>query len=294
MIERKHQMDFGFLDAFAKREIRRATLKALAIPGYQVPYASREMPISRGFGTGGLQLTLSLITPADILKVIDQGADDSVNAVNLRRFIVDACPGIATTSRTSEATLIQTRHRIPEQTLTAGQIMVYQVPIPDPLQIIEPSERRRQTMHAEMDYARLLVKLYEDLVAFREVAISNRYPAQVAGRYIIDPSPIPRHDLPKLHRSKAVHLFGAGREKKIYAVVPHTVVKPISFDDVPFTTEAFRGSDGKRIRCRCCGCDTSYLDEIIQADGSRLWQCNDLDWCDSRLQRMSASNGETP
>ncbi|HWR91493.1 MAG TPA: alpha-D-ribose 1-methylphosphonate 5-phosphate C-P-lyase PhnJ, partial [Desulfobacterales bacterium] len=35
-------------------------LKAVAIPGCQVPFGSREMPIARGWGTGGLQLTLSL------------------------------------------------------------------------------------------------------------------------------------------------------------------------------------------------------------------------------------------
>ncbi|MCL6512618.1 MAG: acyl-CoA dehydrogenase family protein, partial [Anaerolineae bacterium] len=43
--------------------------------------------MGRGFGTGGLQLTLSLIGPDEVVKVIDQGSDDSVNAVNLRRFI---------------------------------------------------------------------------------------------------------------------------------------------------------------------------------------------------------------
>jgi alpha-D-ribose 1-methylphosphonate 5-phosphate C-P lyase len=291
MRRRQHSSEFGFLDAFAKREIRRATLKAIAIPGYQVPYASREMPISRGFGTGGLQLTLSLITKEDTLKVIDQGADDSVNAVNLRRFILDACPGVTPTTKTQEATLIQTRHRVPENPLRAGQIMVYQVPYPDPLQIIEPSERKRQAMHAEMDYARLLVKLYEDLVAFREVAISNRYPAQVAGRYIIDPSPIPRHDLLKLHRSQAVHIFGAGREKKIYAVPPHTIVTPISFEDVPFTTEAFRDAQGQRQTCQRCQCSTSYLDEIVMGDGSRQWQCNDQDWCDGRMEHLAQTVG---
>ncbi|MDP3188578.1 alpha-D-ribose 1-methylphosphonate 5-phosphate C-P-lyase PhnJ, partial [Limnobacter sp.] len=79
--------NFGFLDEYAKREVRRTILKAIAIPGYQTPYASREMPMGRGFGTGGLQLTLSLIGQTDNLKVIDQGADDSVNAVNLRHFV---------------------------------------------------------------------------------------------------------------------------------------------------------------------------------------------------------------
>ena len=65
--------NFAFLDEGAKREIRRKILKAVAIPGYQVPFASPEMPIARGWGTGGLQITLSLILEQDILKVIDQG-----------------------------------------------------------------------------------------------------------------------------------------------------------------------------------------------------------------------------
>ncbi|MDO9285058.1 MAG: alpha-D-ribose 1-methylphosphonate 5-phosphate C-P-lyase PhnJ, partial [Aquabacterium sp.] len=102
---------FGFLDDRAKKELRRSMLKAVCLPGYQVPYASREMPIARGFGTGGLQLTLALIGPADALKVIDQGADESVNAVNLRQFVELTCPGTRTTKLAREATLIQTRHR---------------------------------------------------------------------------------------------------------------------------------------------------------------------------------------
>ena len=64
---------YGFMDDGAKKDIRRSILKAVAIPGYQVPYGSREMPIARGWGTGGIQITLSLIKPDDILKVIDQG-----------------------------------------------------------------------------------------------------------------------------------------------------------------------------------------------------------------------------
>jgi len=68
------------LDESAKREMRRRILKAIAIPGYQVPYASREVPIARGCGTGGLQVTLTLLKPTSVVKVIDQGAGDSVNA----------------------------------------------------------------------------------------------------------------------------------------------------------------------------------------------------------------------
>ena len=274
---------FGFLDDLAVREIRRGLLKALAIPGYQVPYASREMPVARGFGTGGLQISLAIALPRDRLKVIDQGADDSVNAVALRRFIEASCPGLETTTRTVEATLIQTRHRIPEHPLSPGQVMVYQVPYPDPLQIVEPSESRRRRCHAHGDYARLWVRLYEDMVRFNEVAISNRYPARVAGRYVIDPSPIPRFDLLKLHRSPVAHLFGAGREKKLYAVPPHTDVEPLAFSDVPFAVEPFRDAAGARRTCARCGAADTYLDELPQVGAASRWQCNDLDRCAERL-----------
>ena len=280
-------MSFGLLDAFAVREIRRGLLKALAIPGHQVPYASREMPIARGFGTGGLQITLATVVPGDVLKVFDQGADDSVNAVALRGLIRDACPGLDTTSSTAAATVIQTRHRVPERPLTERQIMVYQVPYPDPLQIIEPRDSERRRMHAHGDYARLWVRLYEDVVRFREVAISNRYPARVAGRYVIDPSPIPRWDLPRLHQSPAMHLFGAGREKRLYAVPPWTEVVPLAFDDVPFQVEHFIDADGQRRRCAVCAAEDTYLDQIPSSSGSR-WLCNDQDRC---AERQAAHHG---
>ena len=76
--------NFAFLDEGSKREIRRAVLHAIAVPGYQVPFGSRELPIGPGWGTGGIQLTMSLIGPDDTLKVIDQGNDDSVNAVSIK------------------------------------------------------------------------------------------------------------------------------------------------------------------------------------------------------------------
>ncbi|MCC5975439.1 MAG: alpha-D-ribose 1-methylphosphonate 5-phosphate C-P-lyase PhnJ, partial [Rubellimicrobium sp.] len=102
---------FAYLDEATKRMIRRALLKAVAIPGYQVPFASREMPMPYGWGTGGVQLTAACLTPDDVLKVIDQGADDTTNAVSIRSFFAKVA-GVATTDATSDATLIQTRHRI--------------------------------------------------------------------------------------------------------------------------------------------------------------------------------------
>ena len=119
MIEEKKfitQYRFAFIDEATKREIRRKLLKAIAIPGYQVPYSSPEMPIARGWGTGGLHVTLAIIGPKDIFKIIDQGSDASVNACNLRNF-VQTMTGVETTLDTSKATIIQTRHRITEEVL---------------------------------------------------------------------------------------------------------------------------------------------------------------------------------
>lgn len=284
--------NFGFLDETAKKEIRRAILKAIAIPGYQTPYASREMPMGRGFGTGGLQVTLALIGPDEIVKVIDQGSDDSVNAVNLRRFIEMTCPGVSTTTRTADCTLIQSRHRIPERRLAEGQILVLQVPYPDALVTVEPSEDKRKKMHGEADYSRLLVKLYEDLVKFDEVTISHRYPTRVNGHYVIDPSPIPRWDVPKLDNSAALVLFGAGREKKIYAAPPYTRAEPLAFDDVPFRVEDFRDGANRRRACERCGCVDSFLDELIADNGEKIWRCSDSDWCDSHLAHRASQSDE--
>jgi len=283
---------FAYLDEYAKKEIRRKLLKALAVPGYQVPYASREMPMGRGFGTGGVQITLSIIAPDDILKVIDQGSDESVNACNLRQFILKTCPGVKPTTRPEEATIVQTRHRIPELPLRKGQILVFQVPYPCPLMYVESSESKRKQMHSEQDYARLLVKLYEDLVHFKEITISSRYPTRIHGVYVMDPSPIPRWDVPKLHQSQAIHLFGAGREKKLYAVPPYTDAVPLAFDDVPFRVEDFTDGGGARRTCVRCGSDDTFLDEFFDNDGRRVYQCSDSDFCNRRAAAKTRNRKE--
>jgi alpha-D-ribose 1-methylphosphonate 5-phosphate C-P lyase len=270
---------FAFLDEGAKREIRRRTLKAVAIPGSQVPFGSREMPIARGWGTGGLQITLSIIGPDDVLKVIDQGSDDSVNAVNINRF-VSKVTGVRTTSVLHEATLVQTRHRIPEEPMGAAQILVLQVPLPEVLRTVEPSEEQTRRMHAEADYGRMWLYLYENIVRFEEITIGASYPVLVNHRYAMSPSPIPRWDIPKLHMAETLYLFGAGREKRIYAVPPYTDVRPFEFEDHAFRVEEFAGN-----RCALCGSDDTFLDEIIDdATGARVWCCSDTAYCEERRE----------
>ncbi|CAA6606488.1 carbon-phosphorus lyase complex subunit [Rhodospirillaceae bacterium LM-1] len=268
--------NFAYLDEQTKRMIRRAILKGVAIPGYQVPFASREMPLPYGWGTGGIQVTASVIGPNDVLKVIDQGADDTTNAVSIRRFFARTA-GVKTTERTSEASLIQTRHRIPEQPLKEGQILVYQVPIPEPLRWMEPRETETRKMHALAEYGVMHVKLYEDIARFGRIASSYNYPVLVHGRYVMAPSPIPKFDNPKMDRMPALQLFGAGREKRIYAVPPYTSVKSLDFEDHPFEVQRWDKP------CELCGASDTYLDEVITDDqGARMFVCSDSDACQER------------
>jgi len=273
------EYSYGLLDEAAKKEIRRACLRAVCLPGYQVPFASREMPIARGFGTGGLQISLSLIGPGDTLKVIDQGSDDSVNAVSLRHLVEKVCPGADTTEDTDACTIMQTRHRIPETEMTEAQIRVFQVPYPDILGGVEANEERRVQMHGEVDYARLYVGLYEDVVRHGRITSGAGYPVEVNGHYAMTPSPIPRWDVPKLHQSACLNLFGAGREKKIFAVPPYTDVYPLQFEDIKFSVEPFTGLDGERIACAKCGSRTSFLDEIYLPNGDKTHMCSDTEYC---------------
>ncbi|HSW20516.1 MAG TPA: alpha-D-ribose 1-methylphosphonate 5-phosphate C-P-lyase PhnJ [Ramlibacter sp.] len=270
------QVNFAYLDERTKRMIRRAILKAVAIPGYQVPFGSREMPLPYGWGTGGIQVTAAVIGPQDTLKVIDQGADDTVNAVNIRRFF-ERTAGVRTTTRTTEATLIQTRHRIPEAPLAERQVLVYQVPVPEPMQRLEPRETETRTLHSLAEYGLMHVKLYEDIARYGHISTTYDYPVMVNGRYVMSPSPIPKFDNPKMDMNPALQLFGAGREKRIYAVPPYTPVESLAFDDHPFEIQKWDAA------CAICGATDSFLDEVITDDaGGRMHVCSDSDYCQSR------------
>ena len=274
--------NFAFLDEDTKRMLRRALLKAVAIPGYQVPFGSREMPLPYGWGTGGIQVTAALLGPDDVLKVIDQGADDTTNAVNIRRFFARVA-GVATTEHTADATLIQTRHRIPETSLREDQILVFQVPEPEPLRTLEPREAETRTLHALADYGLMHVKLYEDIAQYGHIATSYDYPVLVDGRFLTSPSPIPKFDNPKMDHSPALMLFGAGREKRLYAIPPYTRVESLAFEDHPFEIQRWEHP------CELCGSGESYLDEVVVDDrGTRMFVCSDTDFCGQRRAEAQA------
>ena len=111
--------NFAYLDEGTKRMVRRALLKAVAIPGYQVPFASREMPMPYGWGTGGIQVTASIIGRDDVLKVIDQGSDDTTNAVSIRRFFERTAAVTTTTHTGTPATGMKATRALMTKSLSA-------------------------------------------------------------------------------------------------------------------------------------------------------------------------------
>jgi alpha-D-ribose 1-methylphosphonate 5-phosphate C-P lyase len=275
---------YAYLDEQTKRMIRRAILKALAIPGYQVPFGSREMPVPYGWGTGGIQLTAAIIGPDDVYKCIDQGADDTTNAVSIRRFFA-AVADVATTEDTNAATIIQSRHRIPEAELRAGQVMVFQVPQPEPLRGLEPRETETRAMHAYEEYGLQYVSLYENISTYGRITATAGYPVMVDERYLMNPSPIPKFDNPKMDMNPAVLLFGAGREKRIYAVPPFTRVRSLDFEDYPFEVQKWDEA------CALCGARESYLDEVVLDDqGNHMFVCSDSHYCADRRQNGHAGH----
>jgi alpha-D-ribose 1-methylphosphonate 5-phosphate C-P lyase len=287
MNTRDPYVNFAYLDEGTKRMIRRAILKAVCIPGYQVAFGAREMPLPYGWGTGGIQLTAALLGPADVLKVIDQGSDDTVNAVNIRRFF-QRTAGVEVTTATARADIIQTRHRIPETPLREGQILVYQVPLPEPMQRLEPRAALTRKLHGLAEYGLMHVKLYEDIARWGHIATTYDYPVLVNRRYVMSPSPIPKFDNPKMHMNPALQLFGAGREKRIYAVPPYTPVHSLAFDDHPFEVQRWDSP------CELCGSTSSFLDEVITDDrGSRIYVCSDSHYCATRRDAAACPDEET-
>ena len=131
----------------------------------------------------------------------------------------------------------------------------------------------------------MYVKLYEDIARHGHIATAFDYPVLVNDRYVMSPSPIPKFDNPKMDKMPALQLFGAGREKRIYAVPPFTAVHSLDFEDHPFQTERWEQA------CEFCGARDSFLDEIIiDNQGHRIFVCSDTDHCVQR--RAQGHSGE--
>jgi alpha-D-ribose 1-methylphosphonate 5-phosphate C-P lyase len=148
------------------------------------------------------------------------------------------------------------------------------------LRFLEPREPETRRMHALEDYGLMHVKLYEDIARHGHIATTYAYPVKVDGRFVMDPSPTPKFDNPKMDNCPALQLFGAGREKRIYALPPYTRVVSLDFEDHPFEPTPITA------KCELCGADRAFLDEIVTDDrGGRMFVCSDTDYCERRRGR---------
>ncbi len=86
-----------------------------------------------------------------------------------------------TTEITREASLIQTRQRVPEAQMREGQILIYQVPRPDPLRGFINDAQEARARHAANDYGIVYTKLFENWVQQGETALGYDHPVIVEG-----------------------------------------------------------------------------------------------------------------
>ena len=232
--------NFAYLDEQTKRMIRRAILKAIAIPGYQVPFASREMPMPYGWGTGGVQVTAAIIGPDDVLKVIDQGADDTTNAVSIRAFFAKvAGVAVTTTHRRGDDHPDPPPH--PRDAARRGPDP--RLPGADPRAAALPrAARDRDAQDAcargiRPDACQALRGHRPPRPHRHDLCLSGQ------GRGPLRDGPLADRRNSTIRRwtmSPALQLFGAGREKRIYAVPPYTEVVSLDFEDHPFEVQTLR------------------------------------------------------
>jgi alpha-D-ribose 1-methylphosphonate 5-phosphate C-P lyase len=90
--------------------------------------------------------------------------------------------------------------------------------------------------------------------------------------------------VPKLNQAEFLSLFGAGREKRVYAVPPHTSVEPLAFEDVAFQVERTAGAC-----CLLCGAVDAYL---VEVPAREAWICSDTDWCERRRASVDSEDSE--
>ena len=144
--------------------IRRALLKAVAIPGYQVPFGSREMPLAYGWGTGGIQVTAAVHRPATTCSRSSTRARTTPPTPSTSAASSRAPPACATTERTREATHHPDAPPHP-RAAAAPRARSSSTRCRSPSRCYKLEPRRRETLklHAFAEYGLMHVKLYEDI-----------------------------------------------------------------------------------------------------------------------------------
>ncbi len=130
-------------------------------------------------GPAGIQVTASVLGADDVLKVIDQGADDTTNAVSIRRFFARTA-GVQTTTRTRGGdrdpdAAPDPRAAAPARTRSSSTRCRSRSRCASSSR----AGRKRGGCMALAEYGLMHVKLYEDITRYGHVSISYDYPVMV-------------------------------------------------------------------------------------------------------------------
>jgi alpha-D-ribose 1-methylphosphonate 5-phosphate C-P lyase len=87
--------------------------------------------------------------------------------------------------------------------------------------------------------------------------------------------------------AKHLTILSAGREKRIFAVPPHTRVEPLVFSDVPYRVE-----DHGHLTCARSGAQGFFMNEIPQDNGSSTFEVSDSEWGAKTIRALDGE-GET-
>jgi ABC-type multidrug transport system fused ATPase/permease subunit len=97
------------------------------------------------------------------------------------------------------------------------------------------------------------VKLYEDIARHGQIATAYAYPVKVEGRYMMDPSPIPKFDNPKMSPQPGAAALRRGpREAHLCPAALDRRCVSLDFEDHPFATSRSAAC------CALCGARDSY------------------------------------
>ena len=182
------------------------------VPALSLAQIREQMPlaVSRVMAEG------SLYDPHLAALAIKQAAGDVTEAVFLLRAYRTTLPRFGYTTPLDTADMrLQRRISSTFKDVPGGQVLgptydYTQRLLDFTLEADRECESLALGPSAPATYGGMQVRLYEDIAWHGRIATTYDYPVMVNDRYMMRPSPIPEFDNPKLNRSPALMLFGAG------------------------------------------------------------------------------------
>ena len=160
-----------------------------------------------------------------------------------------------------------------------GQVLIYQVPRPDPLRGFINSGSESRKRHGDHDYGVVYTRLFEQWLQSGETALGYDHPMIIEDGVMMSPSPVPAQDNKRIAHSPAIQIFGAARERRLYALPAYTSAQSLQFDDLAFTMRH------SAHHCSICLSIDAYLDNLGSEDEPQ-WVCSDSECCQLRADAL--------